>query len=620
MSRRGPSLMQAYTELRADYSAARPSRFRKRLTGVSAMGSGADFHLRREADYLHIIELSREFDRNDMVVGQGVTRLIDNVLQDGFKLDPQTGDETLDAELKARFLEWATHPDRCDRAGELNLHAQAKLTLRSVIVDGDVFHLPLAEEGSLQAVEAHRVRTPRNTRRNVALGILLDAGRRRLEYWITRENVEPAQAVIRVGEIKAYPARDAAGHRQVFHVYNPKRFTQTRGLSAFCPIVDPVGMHDDIEFAELVKRQAASCFAILREREIGFVGGDAPRYGERTEAPQPDGSVRTIEGIAPGMELAGAPGEHLVGFSPNIPNPEFFPHALLILTFIAINLHLPVAVLLLDPRQTNFSGWRGAMDQARLGFRAIQKWMEDLFYRPVYEWKVRQYLEADPALQAVAEKSGINLLAHRWSPPSWPYIEPNKDVAADSTIIIKRLNSRRGVLNRRGLDLDDVDRETIADNGSFIESAIAETERINAAHPDAFVDWREVAGMDPKGRKPAVKNQMMEDIGRAVRGGVPVAVSEARSLGLGLAPIPPAGEALLRFNDQDVLEYHLRYPSLLINEIRERLGKAPVDWGNMTPADYLKRLETGTLTSAAPGEPREDEEQKEEEQEEKDEG
>ncbi len=143
------SLGQAFNELRADYSAARDSRFRKRLIGVAAMGSGGDFHYRSEADYLRIMELSRSFDRNDIVVGQGVSRLIHNVLQDGLQVDPDTGDEAVNERIKRRFNNWANDPEQCGKAGEHDLHQKAKLTLRAVVVDGDIFHLP-TDDGTLE--------------------------------------------------------------------------------------------------------------------------------------------------------------------------------------------------------------------------------------------------------------------------------------------------------------------------------------------------------------------------------------------------------------------------------------------------------------------------------------
>ena len=72
--------------------------------------------------------------------------------------------------------------------------------------------------------------------------------------------------------------------------------------------------------------------------------------------------------------------------------------------------------------------------------------------------------------------------------------------------------------------------------------------------------------------------KVMEDIARAVRAGVPIGVSEART-SLGLPDEPPEGP-LLRFNDQDVLQYHIENGCLEINEVRKVLGLPPKPWGN----------------------------------------
>ena len=70
----------------------------------------------------------------------------------------------------------------------------------------------------------------------------------------------------------------------------------------------------------------------------------------------------------------------------------------------------------------------------------------------------------------------------------------------------------------------------------------------------------------------------MEDIARAVRAGVPIAVGEARGI-LGLEADPPE-DKLLRFNDQDVLQYHIESGILTINEVRSVLGLGTVKWGD----------------------------------------
>jgi len=131
------------------------------------------------------------------------------------------------------------------------------------------------------------------------------------------------------------------------------------------------------DWQKLVQQQVVSCFAIFRERSIDNDSEEDVATGELSTEQLADGTSRTLEGIAPGMELTGRPGEKLQGFSPNVPNAEFFQHVRLILTLVGVNLGLPLCIVMLDGSETNFSGWRGALDQAKMGFRHNQRWLID---------------------------------------------------------------------------------------------------------------------------------------------------------------------------------------------------------------------------------------------------
>ena len=52
--------------------------------------------------------------------------------------------------------------------------------------------------------------------------------------------------MVRVNDITQIPARDDAGHRQVFHHYLPDRRSQTRGVTAFAPMADTADHWDDL--------------------------------------------------------------------------------------------------------------------------------------------------------------------------------------------------------------------------------------------------------------------------------------------------------------------------------------------------------------------------------------
>ena len=514
-SRNGQALsLPKYMEgLRADYDAARESRFRRRRTGIAPMGSGADYHVRDESRYLKVMEYARDMYRNDCVVGQIVDRATVNTIQDGITPDPQTGDDMVDANLKARWVEWTEDPEQCDVAGEMTFCDMEHVVNTQTTVDGDIVALAVQDGGvgKLQLIEAHRIRTPQGIKKDVALGVKLSSTRRRIEYYVTEDDLDPMSAAPKLGSMRTIPVRDADGHRQLFHIYHPKRASQTRGVTAFAPIFDLVGMHDDIEFATLVQRQIVSCFAIFRERQLEFSSGAPAKQGSQTTETLTDGTTRIIEGIGPGMQISGAPGEKLSGFAPNIPNQEFFPHVRLILTLIGINLGEPLVMVLMDASETNFSGWRGAIEQARMGFRSNQKMRVGRFNCPVWKWKVREWMGSDPALRAFALRtspSNIDLdrspiFWHRWNPPNWTYIEPKTDAEADALRLEKRLTSYRRLQAERGRDGEEVQDEIIADNGRLVAGAIAKAKELNAGNPEAQVDWRELVNYSPAGRAAA---------------------------------------------------------------------------------------------------------------------
>lgn len=498
-----------FARARADYDAARKTRF-KRDRGVNLLrstGSAADYHYRTEQAYFGMIEEARELFRNHALIGQAVRRLVANILSGGFTLDIRTGDKALDADLYAQWYDWSEDADQCDIQGEQDFHGLEKLILQQVIVDGDVVTLPTIE-GELQQIESHRLRTPYRTRRNIVHGVELnndDKPRRREAYWIAYEDIEAYYPVPKVSEMTRYPAR-VDGVRQVFHHYMPDRASQTRGVSAFAAPMETAGMGDDLFFAQLVKAQMAACAALLREYDAGVIPPAINAGGQDTDTEtRPNGETRQLAGYSPAMEMFGFPGEKLTWQSPSVPNQEFFQHATLILSILAVNLDLPVQVLMLDATNTNFSGWRGSIDQARQRWLEIQRWLIQSFHTPVYRWKVRQWAASDPVLRRTIqeqEKSrprpgAIDAFGHVWHPAGWPYIEPTQDATGDLIQIRNLLTSPRRLDARRGIDHEDKLRECMEDRELAINMAQDTADRVNSRNKSregwVVLTWRDIA-------------------------------------------------------------------------------------------------------------------------------
>jgi len=496
------SLGQAFEHLVQDYYAAKVDRYMPSPSGVRTYGSGADYHYRLESEFLRIMERSRLADRDNMVCSQGVNRLVANIFQGGFRLDPETGDPEVDAAQREFWNDWSTDPEACDYEGERTFHEFETVGFRGQVVDGDGVFLP-TNRGSLQHFEAHRLRNPFAFRKLSASdqamfvhGIELAANRRRAAYWLTVDEVEPAAAVRRENKSVRFATRSPNGHRQVFHVYSPKRTSQRRGVSALAPVMLPLNYHDDLQFATLVKAKVASYYAIIREREIGApTGGSSPQRGAEEISTRTDGTTQRNQSGSPGQEVTGARGEKIKGFAPNIPNPEFFPHAELLLTFLAINLDLPMMVFLLDASKSNFSAWRGAIQQSRMRLRAMGREYVCKFHKPCYQWQTRRHLAASAWLRRKA-KAGVDIFKHRWIPPRWEYIEPSKDAAAADLRLSSNQASYGQIATEQGMDLPDLVESVVDGREAFVLRAIESAEKINANLPAGSaerVSWRELA-------------------------------------------------------------------------------------------------------------------------------
>lgn len=490
MSKKPAGLASWFADIRADYEATRQSRFVRRRTGVAPLGGNADYHFRTETDYYNLIEQARDMDRNDGLVGTLADRRVDNIVQQGFTLDTKTGDKALDQELWNRWHAFANDPERCDIAGELCFHEMERFACRSESIDGDMIVIG-TEDGPLQMLEAHTIQTSGRID-NTFCGVTRDQYGRRLQYHVRYDLNEFGMK----SDSVPIEVRNDDGVRQLFHVYNPKRVSMTRGVTQLAPVFALSGMLEDINFAKLVQQQIVSCFAIFRKlaggtEDLPSVDGVA-RYGESSSETTGTGT-RQLEGISPGMEIVGRAGEELQGFSPNVPNSEYFQQVKLILQIIGVNFGLPLCLVLMDGSETNFSGWRGAVDEARKGFVADQLNLVRRFHDPVYRWWLYREIEQDSSLKKMLKAPGIDIFAHKWNLPTWSYIEPVADADGDIKQLQSALTSPRRMHAARGKDWETIADETIEDNRYAIERAQQQADQINAQFPNGpQLSWRDL--------------------------------------------------------------------------------------------------------------------------------
>ncbi len=477
--------------LKSEYAAMRDSRFRRSRPGVTGVGSDADAHYENASRYTRMREYADAMVRDDGVTKFLVRRVVINTIRGGFGYEPDTGDKILDRDLKDRHEAWATDKNLCDVAGNLTFPEMEQLTVFAEIVAGDVFHVP-TDEGAIQTFESHRCDTPRRSVRNIVHGIQLDDRRRRVNYFFKRETPGLGRRYDRVNDFHEIPAYDEAGNDQVFHVYDPMRFTQTRGVTAFHPIFDKAGLLEDIDFALLVKEQMAA-FLAWEEQQTSEQPMPGVKYGSEEFQRQSDSTDIPIQEMSPGTIVRPAFGKKIVMHSSNINSAETMAHLKFTLQLLSVNLGLPLCVALLDGSETNFSGWRGAFDQAKLGFEMNQLRYEMRFHRPLANWRLRWWMSGDPALARAAERIGPRIHRHWWQKPRWPYIQPLQDAQANAVRLQTGQIALRDLHAENGGDFEQFVKDSVADNGLWIRAAMAEFTAVKQEFGDAIHDltWRD---------------------------------------------------------------------------------------------------------------------------------
>jgi len=484
------SLAQTFTDMKeesfaaAAYAAGRPSKYRRTRT---QLGGTADANF-RENQYWQIRAYVQDMDRNDAVVGQLLNRCVDNVVRGGFALSPQTGDRSLDVEIRERWHEWSTSAETCDYTGRHTFSRMERLVLRSVLLDGDCFALPLGN-GQIQLLESDRVTSPSNQNSNVILGVELDDRGRPDQYWITKLKQTQRQRIGRwvPQDPQGYDrraARDSDGDPLVLHIYNPERITQTRGITAFHAVFDILSQIEDLNFATLVRAQVSSCIAMFITRQSDF------QLGSRSTENAADGTTEYTEELSPGLIMRGRPGESISAFNPNVASNDYIDMIKMMMRLVGCALGMPLSLTTLSTSDTTFHGYRGELQQARLGFGVIQQWLSERFHSPIYRWKMREWY---PDLVATTPR---NALRHRWEKPGWPYVDPTKDVAADKEQLSHGLNSPRRVVAQRGHDWKQLVRETVEDRSYAIRQAIREAKEV-ADETGEPVAWREMLHLSP---------------------------------------------------------------------------------------------------------------------------
>jgi lambda family phage portal protein len=290
--------------------------------------------------------------------------------------------------------EWAWHiwQGESDAAGRLTFWQNTLVALRTLLVKGEFFRLPLMIDApgrtfslALQSVDPLRVYTPNDFTWKTHIRDGVEFGRygEAVAYWIANPDDGFVSMDLPSSSFTRTPAR--VGHRPgAIHTFVAKSEEQHRGVSVLAPSMKFFkDLNDYLDF-ELVGAIVASSFPVFVETT------DPTGTAQGLQSTDPDANKTRYHEAAPGTILYGNLNEKPHVLKSDRPGGSFDAFVERILRAIGASIGMPYEVIAKDFSKTNYSSARAALLEAWRVFGVYQKWLVDGFCQPVWRMVIEE--------------------------------------------------------------------------------------------------------------------------------------------------------------------------------------------------------------------------------------
>lgn len=417
------------------YDAIDGSRLRKKRTLTQGTGDT----VLTDSALWRLREICRDLYNNNPLVKGILKTDRDSVVGSGVKIEAKTGDPDWNDAAEAAFKEWA---ESCEVTGRLSFNQFLRLAYLSYRRDGDMG--VILTEGKLQAVEGEQIGTPYGFDAsqlkflNVVNGIAYakETGRV-IGYYVGRPN---DYGYIDSDSVKKYQAQD------FHHIFNPERFTCSRGEPALTSSIDFIDKLCSYVDAELVAAKVNACFSVFIARKDPYseVGAFPVYGGDSGDQPQ-----QRREQLEPGTIMYGEPGESASGIGQTRPGSLFDPFVLRMLTLIGRPLCMPLMLITLDYAGATFMNARIAYQKAQENWIVEQDHILKPFVSRIYRWKISQFIK-EGILTPRDDAWRHEVICNRW-----PYVDPSREAEADKLQMENRVMTLKDICSRNGLEWKD---------------------------------------------------------------------------------------------------------------------------------------------------------------------
>lgn len=429
---------------RSAFDAGRPHRSRadwSPVGGNSEMINGMSRQIIREK--------ARDLERNSDITNSVIGAFERNVVGNGFKLQADTGDDKLNMLIETAFETWQK-PSNCDITGTQSFVELCTMAVRRMRVDGGMLFLK-TYTGSKQyplQLQARDISDldgcyvlPQNVKKGHALvnGVELNPYGKPVAYYIRQQKID--------GWYDIEPVRMPADMViPLWMKYTPQ---QVREMSPLAMTVGRVANTEDYLSTIAIKEKTLACLAIFIKRQNPVTGSMPGRFNmnavdERTGYQQRSLTPGMIEELLPGDEAQSV-----------IPSGQASNAKDMLCTFnrfIGAGQGLSYEAVSRDMSQVNYSSARQGLLEDRRTYQRMQRFLIDHFLDVVYEAFLDAVVTAGTIHISDYWQNRDKYLAHYWTAPGWSWIDPVKEVTANTISINSNQESLASVCSKNGVD------------------------------------------------------------------------------------------------------------------------------------------------------------------------
>jgi len=370
----------------------------------------------------------------------GIKLQAKNKLAGGKKVDKKWNEE-IEREWqlfcrKRRYRGQSQSPSAC---GQMTMREISWLMLLSRAVDGECFiqilrgykhnrHRFALRFLSPDLLDHTYSKTPKTGNR-VVMGIELDEFDRPVNYHFS-ESTDYAGRKKR----KPIPAD------QIIHIYRREFVGQVRGIPDFTAIMHKAKMLNGVHEAIVVGwRVAAAKMGFFTATDPDLMFGDD--NGETPEA----FSAREIE-ATPGSFDVIPRGFDLKTFDPDYPTSTYESGNKVFMQQLSNGLNVSSPTLSNNYEGVNYSSLRQALLEDREGWRCVQAEIIDDFEQPIFDEWYGYSVDITGTVKPPKAKRHLEPTI-AWQPRGWPWVDPLKEVKAQTTAISTHLRTRQSVIS-----------------------------------------------------------------------------------------------------------------------------------------------------------------------------